>query len=226
MCKFITSVFGPLLLITSALPSIAAPVYLQPVETVPLGTLPASQNDTSGTFGSFAKVYDNFSLGSAASISGVHWYGGFFNPVAAGTITSFLIEIWADTAGAPGGSVPLRAATIAGHANQVQTGDNAIGPLYAYSIDLATAFQAQAGTTYWLSIQPSMDFPPQWGWATGTGGDGLSYQDFFGTRGQQTFDLAFSLTSTPSNVPEPGSLVLAGLALVGLMTASRWSKAG
>jgi hypothetical protein len=232
MRKLITGVFAPLLLVVSALPSVAATVYSQPVALAPLGSVVASQNDTAGGFGSFAKVYDNFSLGSATSITDVHWYGGFFsgsNSAAPAPITSFLIQFWGNASGAPG--TLLYSATILGNAGQVASGSNGLGPLYAYEVDLTTAFDAQADTTYWLSIQPSMAFPPQWGWATGTGGDGGSYQYFDTNADPNTpltrlaVDMAFSLTSTPRTVPEPDSLFLAGLALMGLMAASRRQKA-
>ena len=88
------------------------------------------------------------------------------------------------------------------------------GTVYRYDIDLTTAFVAEANTTYWLSIQPTLLFPPQWGWAAGTGGDGVAYQDLFNTRTQQALDLAFSLTGNV--LPAPASLGLVGLALVGL----------
>jgi len=78
-------------------------------------------------------------------------------------------------------------------------------------VDLTTPFLAQAGTTYWLSVQATMPFPPQWGWAGGTGGDGIAYQDFLGSRSQLPTDLAFRLTT-----PEPSILALIGIGLAGI----------
>lgn len=213
MRKLMISALAPVLLTVFTVPSLAAVVYEQAYN----GTLNAyaSQNDP-GANGSFAKVYDNFSLGAAASITDVHWTGAYFGG-SAGTITKFLIEFWADSATGP--SSLLYTADINGAAaNETVVS----GFVYSYDVVLASAFQAAAGTTYWLSIQPTMTFPPQWGWAESNVGDNLSYQSFFGTIRPLETDMAFGLTSTtPSDVPEPGGLALAGLALLGLFAASR-----
>ena len=52
-------------------------------------------------------------------------------------------------------------------------------PAYTYSIALPD-WVVNAGTQYWYSVYPDLAFPPQWGLSSGTGGDGISYQDFFG----------------------------------------------
>src|SRR5271165_4922545 len=64
----------------------------------------ASQNDTSG-FGANFTSYDNFTLGSAATITSVGWTGGYFNPQTAGTISSWTVAFYANNAGQPGGLI-------------------------------------------------------------------------------------------------------------------------
>jgi hypothetical protein len=174
------------------------------------GNLYASQNDTkSGGYGNFATVYDDFTLASTSSINMVKWTGGYYNS-GPGTITGFTVDFWANnSSGAPGASV----ASIAGAANETFLG----GIDYSYSLNLGTPFTALAGTQYWLSVVPDMGFPPQWGWATGTGGDGTAYQDYFGTLSQQGTDFAFSLVGNPvSATPEPGSMLLMATFLMAL----------
>lgn len=186
-------------------PALADPVVYQQAALAG-GDQFATQNDP-GPNGDFAKVFDNFRLSAKTRITDVHWVGGYFNPAMQAPITSFLVQIWSD-AGGPGAA--LLADSQAGVANETLIS----GAVYRYDIDLSTAFVAEANTTYWLSIQPTLAFPPQWGWSAGTGGDGVAYQDLFNTCTQQALDLAFSLTGNV--LPAPASLALVGLALVGL----------
>lgn len=174
----------------------------------------ASQFDTGGN-GDFSKVYDDFSLAVDTTITDIHWFGQYFSGSRTTGVDSFLIQFWSDSNAAPG-SV-LYAATVSSASETLVSGDT-----YSYDVDLANVFLAQAGTTYWVSIQATMLFPPQWGWSEGTGGNGTAVQDFVGTRSAIGFDMTFSLTGTPtSRLPEPASVLLVGLALTGVGFARR-----
>jgi hypothetical protein len=191
-----------LALLLGAVPAlIAAPVtlYTQPWDGT--SNMYASQNDTSA-FGVFAQAYDNFVLGQTAPIYQVNWTGEYFNPPAPGTITGFTIAFFADNAGQPGGL--LASYFVSGNANETFLGVSGGYPVFTYSANLGP-FNAIGGTQYWLDIFPNLGFPPQWGWAPATGGDAFGYQDFFGTRGAITSDLAFTLLA-----PEPAPYLLAG----------------
>jgi hypothetical protein len=180
----------------------------------------SSQNDTTGGFGNFATVYDNFTLGSTFAIDEVQWVGSYFNPNVQGVITGFTLTFWADAAGQPGAAL----ATYSGPGNFGETFlgfDNVGDPTFLYDGLLGTPFVAAAGTQYWMSLVPDLGFPPQWGWETSVDGDLLSYQDFFGARSSNPIDLAFALNGTQAAVPEPGSLVLLGTGLIGLAGALR-----
>jgi hypothetical protein len=188
----------------------AAPiVYSQPSD-FPGGTVFASQQDDPVLgFGDFATAYDNFTLLQDTEITDLHWQGGYFNGGNVGTLAGFRIEFWADAAGQPD-LAPLSTDVIAGNANETFVGvDGAGTEIYNYSIDLPTPFLAVANTTYWVSIVADMDFPPQWGWHSGTGGDGVFVQDFLGARNVSAGDLALDITGNQVGVvPEPASIAL------------------
>jgi hypothetical protein len=183
-------------------------LYDQPFDGT--GNNYGSQNDTTGGFGNFATVYDNFTLAGGGAIGGVSWVGDYFNPPTQGPITAFSINFYADNGGQTGGV--LQSYGFNGTANEVfHPSSGGASAYYTYEENLLTPFVAVAGTQYWLSIEPDLGPPPQWGWATGLSGDGQSYQDFFGTRGQLPADMAFTLSG--SSVPDQGpyGLLFAGL---------------
>jgi hypothetical protein len=156
-------------------------------------------------------AFDNFVLGQAASIIDVHWQGAYFNPSTRGTISAFKIQFWADSDGRPGTS--LYSAVIAGNANETFVGNHWVqnAPVYDYSTSLATAFAADAGTTYWLSIQaqsPWVANAPTWGWQDSVygAGDRLSVLHLGGGLFNQSVDRTFSLSGDV--VPEPSTLII------------------
>jgi len=200
------------LLAASSVPAAAGVLYTQPSDGT--GDLYASQNDTNG-FGSYATMYDNFTLGTSSNINEVAWTGGYYNGSPA-PIAGFLVTFWLDNAGQPSAAgVPY---AISGTANET------LGTLdyYTYDVVLSSAFAAAANTQYWLSIVPTIGYPPQWGWASGTGGDGAAYQDYFGTRSPWPTDMAFTLSGT-TGTPEPVSFSLAGIGL-GLVGLASWKR--
>ena len=172
----------------------------------------ASQNDTNG-FGNFATVYDDFALGGNSNINNVMFTGAYFNPPVQGNITAWTVSFYANNLGQPGGL--LQSFNVGGNGNEAFVGNVGGFLIYTYSINLTGGFNAAAGTTYWMSVVPDLGFPPQWGWAFGTGGDNISYQDFFGTRFLRGNDEAFTLNGNPSQAPDSGSTVmLLGVAMI------------
>lgn len=192
-------------------------IYSQPSD-FPAGGIFFSINDTSQT-NLDATVFDNFTLLTTASVTDVHWQGAYLLGESPGDITAFTITFWSDNGGQPGNA--LLTESFLGNANETPIGnDNGGIPTFNYAVDLTTPFQATGGTQYWLSIVPDLAFPPVWGWHTGTGGDGIAFINFLGAPSFLTSDLAFDLTGT---VPEPGSLSLISLGIVGLI-AHRWRR--
>ena len=180
----------------------------------------ASQNDIKDppNFGEFATSFDNFTLVSTANVTRVDWVGAYFNSTPA-LIAGFTLKFYDDAMGSPNFMSPIGSYTIPGTAGETSLGiDNSGSPLFSYYADLMSPFLAVGGTTYWLSIVADLQFPPQWGWGTATGGDGAAYQIFFGNGGGIETDLAFSLSNSDASVvPEPGSFALASLGAIGLV---------
>jgi hypothetical protein len=177
-------------------------------------------------------AYDNFKLSAAEKITGVQWQGGYNGPAVQGAITGFHLTFWSNVVG-PGGNQPgtaLASLTVPGNANETLAGtetgsSGGANLIFNYSANLPASFLAQANTQYWLSIYPDLNssVAGNWGWHTGSGGDGLSVLDTFdpavGTPGRSftNNDQAFSLVGSAAVVPEPSTLALLGLGCVALV---------
>jgi len=196
-----------------SVPAFADTLFNQSVDQT--GAVTASQNDTGG-FGNFASTYDDFSVaGGNYTINQVQWAGGYFNPAQQGTITGWTINIYFDNGGQPGAQ--QYSTHIAGTGNETFLGNYNGTPSFSYDVS-GLNFAELGGVTYWLSVVPDLAFPPQWGWETSADGNGLSYQDFLGSRSQLGSDAAFTLSGA---VPEPGTLIMMGTGVLGLAGAIR-----
>jgi hypothetical protein len=175
-------------------------IYSQPRD-FPAGGFDVSQINP-GAPSPRTQVYDDFTAFRLVYVTGITWSGGGGEEAPEETV-GFTFGFYADNGGAPGAL--LHSESISGDANATFVGiDNASRPTYDYSATLTTPFALTAGTTYWLSIVATLAPPDQWGWRTGTGGDGMAYDT-----APLRHDLAFTLIGV--TVPEPSSLTLFGI---------------
>ena len=149
-----------------------------------------------------AKAWDNFSLSEHTVIEGLSWDGAYAEPFAneTGVVpqTDFLVEIFSDSSGLPGGEVlsfhlPGGAAGVS-DASVVTTllHHTSPGGGSAYHYEAMLPFTLLEAGDYWLSITALQTFPstgidPTWQWHLGTNPDGadgfLFYDDTFDDAG-------------------------------------------
>jgi hypothetical protein len=180
------------------------------------GTAYASQNDFV-QYGLYAQVYDNFTS-TVERLTQIRFEGEYFNPPTQGPITGWTVGLYGDNGGQPGGLLFTQHTDGTGN----ETFDGYFGgfPTYVYTLDI-NYWQVNFNTQYWISVYPDLGFPPQWGWSTGSGGDGISYQDFFGTRSPLSADMAFAIAghrgcaAPDSCLPEPSTLLMVGTGAAG-----------
>jgi hypothetical protein len=191
--------------------------YNQPFDQTGNGSF--SQNDTNG-FGEYAITYDDFSVNISDPIQEVRWVGGYYNPPAQGQITGWNIGFYSDNNGQPGAL--LSSTHVAGSGNETFVGYfGAAVPMFSYDVsglNFAGCSKA-AQIKCWMSVVPDLGYPPQWEWASGNGGDGVSYLNFFGDSEPQNMDMAFELLGGQANTPEPGGFALLATAAVSAIGA-------
>ena len=178
-------------------------VYSQPPNTSG-GLLLSSRWDPDGSdYDQY--VWDNFTLPIDRAISEIHWRGGF-DPARSGSggpVVDFAVSIYPSI---PGGSQPdvvnppLVEYLAGGNAGQTPAGKFGGVDMYDYTLTLPTAFQAVAGTKYWVQIEALQHGLPDWGIAVGTQGNHWYFRRYY--NGGDLYyqlvanDAAFSLYST------------------------------
>lgn len=173
-----------------------------------------------------SQVADDFTLGTNATVQTIRFWGGFYNGSPT-TISSFNVRVYADAGGLPTGTpgdpsgTALHSFTVS--ATALDTGAFVFGnSIFRYDVNLGAGFLAAAGTTYWLSIQSVLSYPPQWGWASqaSTGNSAALWGPVFGINTWRSDvilgDTQFQLFgATGGGVPLPGAAGLAALGLFG-----------
>lgn len=164
-------------------------------------------------------VYDGFSVNTTQKFNVITWRGGYTNYLSGAgksPVFDFTIAIYASIAGGSQPDVihaPLVQYQVGNNAGETPAGTVGGVDMYDYKFTLPAAFTATGGTKYWIQIEasqgvtPNYYWPPDWGLATATGGDGSNFRMIVGGTGgggnlyaTYSGDAAFSLRST-SNLP-------------------------
>jgi hypothetical protein len=196
------------LLFGAVLPSTAATIYSQPAGPASTSqTISSTLNFAGGT--DATRMYDDFTLASAAALTEVSWWG-----LSDAGGNAFTVSFYA------GGATPgalLASHSVTPSSQSVDVG-SPINPMTLYSATLPVAFNAAGGTTYWLSIFNGAS-DAIWSWISADDGGNGSLQQSLVNSSFSTFflpDRAFTL-GTSADVPEPSTLLLVlpalGLAL-------------
>jgi hypothetical protein len=137
----------------------------------------SSQLDTSYPFNS--QCADDFQFTETMDVTGVHWWGAFWNGGTYPNPTEFNIIFYADDDGTPTGSGmddPTPTA-LAVYNFPAVTGVSYGADKYEYDVEIDQRFVADAGVKYWITVQEVASFAVsgQWGWSTnGANPDQLS----------------------------------------------------
>jgi hypothetical protein len=204
-------------------------VYLQPTLWAGNGT-DVGSSWTSHTDPSITgfRTNDDFSVGSAATIDEVTWWGIYIHTDltnASPNTTDWSIRFQADNAGVPGAILASETLPAAQVTRQLVGTGIVVGntvDVYQFTAPFPN-FSAAAGITYWFStLSRGPTFDPLFSWIEGTGGNGTSFQTQFANGVvTDTFiregDRAFAL----SQLPEPSTLVLIGAGLAALVSRRR-----
>lgn len=163
--------------------------YSQPVDTANGGIIKSAWYDPNGLDGD-EYTYDSFQTAKATSIVEMRWRGGYTNykqNAGKSPVYNFTISIYESNGGQPNILLaPLAQYNAGGNAGETFAGTFGGTDMYDYDFILPTPFTAQAGVAYWLQIEasqgvtPTFGWPPDWGFAYGTGGNGTHFRKLIG----------------------------------------------
>ncbi|WP_454456857.1 PEP-CTERM sorting domain-containing protein [Thauera phenylacetica] len=157
---------------------------------------------------------DSFTLGGAVDVSSIAWWG---TEAAGGS--GFSVRIASTLDGLLSG-----ASALSGSVASAPTGDSDSQgqDIFRFDLSLASPLGLGSGTHYLAIGYEGQTIAPEWAWATGVPGDGLSA--FLDQQGWTEAGPDMSLEiigERRQTVPEPGTLALLGLSGLGGLLARR-----
>jgi hypothetical protein len=156
----------------------------------------SSQKDIVYPFDS--QVADDFQLSGTADISGVHWWGQFWNGAVYPNPVEFNVIFYADDGSGnqpTGGPTDPTGTALAVYNFPSVTGVSYGTNKYEYDVTLDPVFTATSGVKYWIAIQEVAPFSTdgQWGWSTNGGNDDILHE---GVQGFPLLGMNYWTTTT------------------------------
>ena len=156
----------------------------------------SSQKDIVYPFDS--QVADDFQLSSTADVTGVHWWGQFWNGAVYPNPIEFNVIFYADDGSGnqpTGGPTDPTGTALAVYNYPSVTGVSYGTDKYEYDVALDPVFTATGGVKYWVAIQEVAPFSTdgQWGWSTNGANEDIMHE---GVQGFPLLGMNYWTTTT------------------------------
>jgi hypothetical protein len=160
------------------------------------------------------RLADKFSIAGGATVGSVQWWGNNFG---GGPFASFTVSFYADSGNGPGA---LLASDIVTPTIVDTQATDVWGDILQFSADISD-FSAAAGTSYYFSVVESVDNHFTWSRSNDTPDGWTSFLQgpWVVPHPNEAYSTAYALLTSVQSVPEPSSILLAGLAIASLVTA-------
>lgn len=215
-----------LIVVFGAAQASAVVVYSNPYD--PNSTVAYSSWFATDGYGLWHQSFADYVWEDPFYMTDFHWWGmGWGGPE---DIEGFTFQVWSHGAAAdlPGGI--LYEEYFSGNAGATFVESNYGGDVYKYGVDLSTAYRPSSPGHYWFSVIAHSTQNWFWGKTSGiTFGDDLQHayvqsDDYWqNVHDFEEADFAYEIT-TGDPIPEPATMILVGLGLLGMAARRKLKK--